>query len=114
MEIQTTLNPQSHQKVFDVQHFCTTKCSCRQQQLADYYSWDGDLEAQPCGVCDNCVNRIKDDAQQLPDAVNDVCELVSVIQSLTTDYENVTPQDVIDVYTHAKTKDEPYIRSIPA
>jgi hypothetical protein len=48
---------------------------------------------------------MKDDAQQLPDAVDDVCELVTVIQSLTTSYENVTPQDVINVYTHAQTKD---------
>ena len=61
--------------------------------------------AHPCGVCDNCVNRIKDDAWQLPDAVDDVCEMTNIIKSLTIHHENVTPQDVIDVYTRAKTKD---------
>jgi hypothetical protein len=104
MEIQP-LNLESQQKVFEVQLFCSAKYRCRQQQLADYYSWDGDPEAQPCGMCDNCVNRIKDDAQQLPDAVDDVCNMVMVIRSLTMHHENVTPKDVIDVYTHAKTKD---------
>jgi hypothetical protein len=100
-----TINPESQQKVFEVQHFCATRYTCRQQQLANYYSWDKDPVTCPCSVCDNCVSSINDDAQQLPDAVDDVCEMVNVIQSLTTHHENVTPQDVINVYTHAKTKD---------
>jgi hypothetical protein len=104
MEI-SAVNTQRQHKLFEVQHFCSTRYVCRQQQLANYYYWDGDPVVQPCGICDNCVDSMKDDAQQLPDAVDDVCELVTVIQSLTTSYENVTPQDVINVYTHAQTKD---------
>jgi hypothetical protein len=101
----STINPESQRNVFEVQYFCSTKYTCRQQQLANHYAWDGDPDAQPCGICDNCISCTRDDVQQLPDATDDVCEMVTVIRSLTTHYYNVTPKDAIDVFMHAKTKD---------
>jgi hypothetical protein len=79
------------------------KYFCRQQQISAYYSWDGDAPAQACSRCDNCRSCL--DVQALPDAIDDVCELLEVTKSLTAEHPNVTPKDLIDVYTHARTKD---------
>jgi len=95
----------AQQKIFQVQSFCSAKYICRQQLIAKYYAWDGDSLPDKCGQCDNCVSHIEDDAQQLQDAVDDVCEMMEVIRCLTAQYENVTPKDIINVFTRAKTKD---------
>ena len=46
--------------------------------------------------------------QDLPDATDDVYKLLEVTKSLTSQYTNITPTDIINVYTHAKTKDMEY------
>jgi hypothetical protein len=51
------------------------------------------------------MNSIAHNVQELPDAKNDIIELVEVIKSLTHCFSQITPQNVIDVYTHAKTKE---------
>jgi hypothetical protein len=98
-------DPDSQQKIFEVQYFCSRKYFCRQQQISAYYAWDGDAPVQDCGKCDNCVSRTAHNVQDLPDAINDIYELLEVIKSLTTQHACITPRDVIDVYTHAKTKE---------
>ena len=92
-------------KLFEVQYFCSAKYKCRQQMIAQHYSWNSDPPVDPCNTCDNCMNSLLHNVQNLPDAKNDVFELVEVIRSLTDHFSEITPQNVIDVYTHAKTKE---------
>jgi len=98
-------DPDSQQKIFAVQYYCSTKYFCRQQQISEYYSWDGDASAKACSKCDNCVNCIKNNVQDLPDATDDIYELLEVTKSLTAQHPYVTPKDVVDVFTHSKTGD---------
>ena len=98
----------SQQKIFEVQYFCMTNYFCRQQLISGYYAWDGDPPSQVCGRCDNCTRCIEHNVQDLPDATDDVYELLEVTKSLTSQYTNITPTDIINVYTHAKTKDMEY------
>jgi superfamily II DNA helicase RecQ len=93
------------QKIFEVQTFCSTKYFCRQQLIAKHYAWDGDSTPETCGKCDNCVSCIEDNVQELPNAVDDVLEMMETVKCLTAHHENVTPKDVVDVFTHAKTID---------
>jgi hypothetical protein len=100
-----TNTPDAQQKIFEVQSFCSAKYFCRQQLIAKYYAWDGDSIPNGCGKCDNCVSCIADDAHQLQNAVDDVCEMMEVVRCLTAQHQNVTQQDLVDVFTHAKTRD---------
>jgi hypothetical protein len=99
------LHSDAQQKIFEVQAFCSAKYFCRQQLIAKYYTWTGDSIPQACGKCDNCVSCTKENAQTLQDAVDDVCEMMEVVRCLTAQHENITKDDVIDVFTKAKTKE---------
>jgi superfamily II DNA helicase RecQ len=103
---QMLVNSADAAKLFEVQYFCTAKYLCRQQIIAEHFSWDTDKSVDSCNKCDNCLSRISDNAQLLPDAQDDVIELIEVIKSLTTsesDVQDISPMNVIDVYSHAKT-----------
>lgn len=77
---------------------------CCKQILVNYFAWPGDPTPEVCMVCDNCVRRIADNPVFV-DVKLDMQKMLKVIDEITKVKQQVTRNDVVDVFRQSQAKD---------
>ncbi|PKB99265.1 ATP-dependent DNA helicase, partial [Rhizophagus irregularis] len=89
-------------KIFEVFYYCISQYECRQQLIWKYQAWPDEEKPSVCERCDNCIKRIAN-RPKLIDGKEEIMKLLEVVEFLTQK-EQVSPDDIIDVFRGGKTK----------
>jgi superfamily II DNA helicase RecQ len=89
-------------KIFEVFYYCISQYECRQQLIWKYQVWPDEEKPSVCEKCDNCIKRIAN-RPKLIDGREEIMKLLEVVEFLTQE-EQVSPDDIIDVFKGGKTK----------
>ncbi|CAB5204057.1 hypothetical protein RhiirA5_418559 [Rhizophagus irregularis] len=97
------------EKIFKVVHFCEEQYICREQMLAKYFAWNGDILSPPYTHCDNCL-RVQAELAHKVDVRTDTIKMVEVIKKvinkLNENGKLTTQKDIIQVYCQLKYDNE--------
>ncbi|UZO18211.1 uncharacterized protein OCT59_009531 [Rhizophagus irregularis] len=89
-------------KIFEVFYYCISQYECHQQLIWKYQAWPDEEKPSVCERCDNCIKRIAN-RPKLIDGKEEIMKLLEVVEFLTQE-EQVSPDDIIDVFRGGKTK----------
>ena len=91
-------------KIREVLFYCSSIYQCRKKAIVDYFAWTGDLASRECNVCDNCLRRASDNPAWV-DIRTDVEKILEIIKIITSERQQITRNNVVDVFRQSQAKD---------
>ena len=95
---------EAKRKIWEVLFYCSSIYQYRKKAIIDYFAWPGDLASRECNLCDNCLRRASDNPVWV-DIRTDVKKMLEIIKIITSEKQQITRNNVVDVFHQSQAKD---------
>ncbi|CAG8675130.1 5790_t:CDS:1, partial [Ambispora gerdemannii] len=94
---------EKQKRIWEVVFYCESMYDCRRISLAAYHAWENDVLPPSCSNCDNCILRIKDNAESY-NVKDSAIKMLEIAKELVK-FRNVmiSRKDIIEIFSQSKS-----------